>query len=153
MKPVYLSPERLEALKKELQELKTVTTREVAAHIDEAKQQGDLSENAEYHEAKDRMAVIQSRIAELNGLISNAEIISSPEKKSNKVHIGSTIIVQSGEIKKTFTIVGSNEADPGTGKISNESPLGEAFLGHEVGDLVVVTTPARTSEYKILEIQ
>lgn len=151
--PIYISAERLQALKDEFHQLKTVTAREVAAHIDEAKQQGDLSENAEYHEAKERMGFVQGRIAELEHIISNAVVIEEKKKSGNAVHIGATVVVESGGVKRTYTIVGSNEANPSEGKISNESPMGEAFLGHAVGETVEVKTPVKTTQYVILEVK
>lgn len=151
--PIYISTQRLQALKDEFHQLKTVTAREVAQHIDEAKQQGDLSENAEYHEAKERMSFVQGRIAELEYIISNAVIIEDKKKSGNTTHIGSTVVVESDGVKRVYIIVGSNEANPSEGKISNESPLGEAFLGRSVGETVEVKTPIKTAQYIILEVK
>lgn len=149
--PQYLSAQRLQELKDELQNLRTVVMPECAQQIDDAKQQGDLSENAEYHEAKERMAFIQTRMAELEHTISLAHIIEEPAH-TNAVHIGSTVTVMSAEETKQFTIVGSNEAEPSAGKISNESPLGQAFLDRAVGDEVEVVTPAKKVTYRITAI-
>lgn len=151
--PIYLTAARLEELKEEHRKLKTETMREVAIHIDEAKQQGDLSENAEYHEARDRMAFIQTRVVELEHLISSAQIIEERAAGATTVHVGSKIIVETGGAQREFHIVGSTEADPSSGKISNESPLGEAFLDHAVGDSVEVKTPIKTTVYTIISIQ
>ncbi len=151
--PIYLSAERLQELKDEYKKLKFETMREVAGQIDEAKQQGDLSENAEYHEAKDRMAFIQTRVIELEHIISEAQIIPETKKGSGTVHVGSKIIVESAGVQRNFHIVGSAEADPANGKISNESPLGEAFLDEHVGATVEVKTPVKTTVYTIISIE
>lgn len=150
--PNYLSAQRLQELKDELRELKSVTIPKIAQQIDDAKQNGDLSENAEYADAKDRMAFAHGRVAVLDQLLSNAVVIEE-KTAAGAVHVGSTIVVETGSEKRTYTIVGSNEADPTAGKISNESPLGESFLGHKVGETVEVTTPVKTTIYKILEIK
>ncbi len=152
--PKYVSAQRLQELKNELQELKTVTIRKIAQQIDDAKQNGDLSENAEYSDAKERMAFAHGRVLEIETLLSNAVLIEDAvNKEDSTVHIGSTIIVKTGDEQRTYTIVGSNEAEPSNGKISNESPLGEAFLGRSVGDDVEVVTPIKKTLYKILEIK
>lgn len=146
----YLSPEGLEKLKKELHELKTVRRREVANKIETAKALGDLSENAEYHEAKDELAFIEGRVQEIEQVLKNVAIIEGGV--STTVRVGSTLDVESSGKKKTFKIVGSNEADPTQGLISNESPLGNAFLGHSPGDRVEVTAPAGVQIYKIISV-
>lgn len=150
--PQYLSAPRLQELKDELIHLRTVVMPECAQQIDDAKQQGDLSENAEYHEAKERMAFIQTRIAELEHTIALAHIIEEPQN-SHVVHIGSTVTATSADEEKKFSIVGSNEAEPSAGKISNESPLGQAFLDHAVGDEVEVVTPVKKITYRIVAIE
>ena len=147
-----MSAARLQELKDELKELKSVVIPKIAQQIDDAKQNGDLSENAEYSDAKERMAFAHGRVAVLEHLLSNAEIIQE-KIVTTAVNIGSTIIVLTGVEKRTFTIVGSTEADPSAGKISNESPLGEAFLGRLLNDDVEVVTPVKTTRYKILEIK
>jgi transcription elongation factor GreA len=147
----YLSPEGLEKIKLELQNLKTVRRREVAGKIETAKALGDLSENAEYHEAKDELAFIEGRIMEIENILKNFSVIEQ-NASSDIVRIGSTIEVESNGKKKQFTIVGSNEADPTEGKISNESPLGNAFLDHAPGENVSVSTPAGMQQYKIVRI-
>lgn len=146
----YLSPEALAKLRAELQELKMVRRREVAAKIDAAKELGDLSENAEYHSAKDELAFIEGRIKEIEEILKNVEIIT--EGPSESIRVGSTIEVESRGTTKTYKIVGSNEADPIQGMISNESPLGNAFLGHRQGDSVEVTTPAGVQMYLVRSI-
>lgn len=149
---VYLTAEKLEEFKKEYETLKHTTSKEVAVQIDDAKQQGDLSENAEYHEARNRMAFIQMRLAELEHLISEAVVIQEAAQKTT-VQIGSVVEVKIADEKRTYTVVGSQDADPGKGLISNESPLGQAFIGHGVGDEVEVITPVKKTIYKITAIK
>ncbi len=146
----YLSKESLEALKKEYEDVKYVQIPAVANKINEAKQQGDLSENAEYHQAKEEMAWAQGRLLELENIIGNAQIIE--KSKSDKIGLGNTVVVEVNKIEKTYQIVGAQEADPINGKISNESPLGNAFLGHKAGDKVEVRTPAGLQNYEIKEV-
>lgn len=146
----YLSPAGLEKLKQELRELKMVRRREAASKIENAKALGDLSENAEYHDAKDELAFIEGRVQEIESILKNVSIIQS--SSSQVVQIGSTINVEVNGKQKTFKIVGSNEADPLEGMISNESPLGSAFLGHQKKDVVTVTTPGGVQTYTVLSI-
>ena len=150
-KITYISAEGLEKIKAELRELKTVRRRELADRIDAAKALGDLSENAEYHEAKNDLAFLEGRVQQLEDMLKNVSIIEEGTSGGN-VRIGSSVEVELNGKKKTYTIVGSNEADPVTGFISNESPLGDAFLGHSVGDAVEVTTPAGVMTYRIISI-
>ncbi len=148
----YVSAEGLERLKQELRELKTVKRREAAGRIEVAKALGDLSENAEYHEAKDALALLENRIYEIEQILKDAQIIEDQAANTGVVHVGSTVIVEVRGQTRTFTIVGSNEADPATGKISNESPIGISLLGAKVGEVVDVKTPAGTAEYRITKI-
>jgi transcription elongation factor GreA len=148
----YLSKESLEALKKEYADVKYNRIPNVASKINEAKQQGDLSENAEYHQAKEEMAWAQGRLLELDEIINNAQIIEH-EKTGGKINIGNTVKLKVNGIEKNYQIVGAQEADPINGKISNESPLGNAFLGHKAGDKVEVRTPAGMQNYEILEVK
>ncbi len=148
----YVSAEGLERLKQELHELKTVKRREAAGRIEVAKALGDLSENAEYHEAKDALALLENRIFEIETIVKDAQVIEDQTAKKGVVHVGSTVIVEVRNQTKTFTIVGSNEADPASGKISNESPIGLSLLGAKVGEVVDVTTPAGTIEYRIIQV-
>ncbi|HXV26608.1 MAG TPA: transcription elongation factor GreA [Candidatus Paceibacterota bacterium] len=148
----YFSKEGLEKLKEELSWRTGTLRKEIAARIKEAKEQGDLSENAEYSEAKDAQSTNEGRIQELDALLENAVVISS-SSKSGVVNVGSRVKVKTGSDTKEYTIVGASEADPLRGLISNESPLGSAFLGHKKGDKVTVTTPKGTAEYKITEIK
>lgn len=149
----YITAQGLAALQKEFEELKNKKIPDIASHIDEAKQQGDLSENAEYHQAKEEMAWAQGRLQEVRYLLDHAEVMESIQKNHGVVMVGSTIIIKTNATTKTYTIVGQHEASPLQGKISNESPLGESFLGHKVGDEIVVNTPAGKQTYEILEIK
>lgn len=151
-KTQYLTKASLESLQVELEQLKNVKIPEIANKIDEAKQQGDLSENAEYHSAKEDMAWAQGRLMELENLLSNAVIIGS-ETKGEGVSVGQTVVIEIGDKTKEYTIVGPQEADPFAGRISNESPLGQAFLGRSKGDEVEVQTPAGKQIYKIINIK
>ncbi len=148
----YLSAEKLEQLKQELQDLKTTGRREVASRIETAKALGDLSENAEYHEAKDEMALLEGRIHEIETILKNVAVIEEEKGASGVVRVGSTVEVEVRGSRKTFTIVGSNEADPTVGRISNESPIGSALLGAKAGTSVDVKTPAGTMTYDILSV-
>ena len=150
MSKQFLTPEGLKKIEEELATLKE-KRKEIADRIGEAVKLGDLSENAEYHEAKDAQGLNETRIAELEATIKNAEVVEK-SGGTETVGIGSTITVESATGKKEYTIVGSNEADPLKGLISNESPIGEAFLGHRVGDEVEFEAPAGVINYKILSI-
>ena len=147
----YLSPQGLEKLKRELEELKTVERREIAARLEAAKALGDLSENAEYQEAKEAQSLNESQIAELEEMLRNAVVIKKPTDL-NVVQVGATIDVESDLGRETFTIVGSEEASPLEGKISNESPLGKSFLGKKAGETTEIKTPGGMVKYKILKI-
>ncbi len=148
----YVSAEYLEKLKAELHNLKTVQRRELANRIEAAKALGDLSENAEYHEAKDALGFIEGRILEIEDLFKNAVIVEHDAKAGTNVRVGSKVKVKVNGKDKTFEIVGSNEADPLAGKVSNESPIGMALLGTHSGDRVNVKTPTGTTVYEVLEI-
>ena len=150
-KPQYISKEGLEELKKELQELKTGKRREIAQRLQEAKSLGDLSENAEYLEAKESQSALESRILELEEIIKHSRVIEKPTNK-NCVSIGSTVEVKFDGRSREFTIVGSEEANPAEGRISNESPLGKAFLSRKTGEEIEVKTPKGKVRYKILNI-
>src|SRR3989344_1302552 len=146
----YLSPQGLEKLKKELEELKTVERREIASRLEAAKALGDLSENAEYQEAKEAQSLNESQVAELEEMLRNAVVIKKPTDL-NIVQVGATIDVESNMGRETYTIVGSEEADPLQDKISNESPLGKSFLGKKVGETMEIKTPGGVVKYKILK--
>jgi transcription elongation factor GreA len=146
----YVTKEGLEKLKNELSELKNVRRKEVAARIEIAKDMGDLSENAEYNEAKEEQGFVEGRIAELEALVPNAIIIE--RSNSETIGVGSTIRIAANGKEKEYTIVGASEADPVKGKISNESPLGTAFLGKSAGDSVEVRVPSGKIVYHIISI-
>lgn len=149
----YISKDGLAKLQAELLELKTVKRREAADRIEAAKNLGDLSENAEYHEAKDSLGLIEGRISQIEEYTKNIEVIDEAAVATGRVSVGSTVRVRVNEKEKTFIIVGSTEADPIAGKISNESPIGSALLGAHVSDTVGVQTPAGTTRYTVLSIE
>ena len=151
-KPTYLSKDGLDKLRDELEVMLTVKRPEVATRIHDAKEHGDLSENAEYEDAKNEQAFVEGRIQTLEALIKNATIID--EKHSTEhVQIGSTVTVKSGDGSETFTIVGSTEADPAAGRITNVSPVGRALLGGRPGDDVSVATPRGAVPYRIVGVE
>jgi transcription elongation factor GreA len=150
-KPAYLSREGLEKLREELDELVNVRRAEVASRIHEAKEHGDVTENAEYEDAKNEQAFVEGRIQTLSALIKNAVIIDEKHSTSH-VQIGSTVDLEGDLGKERYTIVGSAEASPGDGRISNESPVGRSLLGKKKGDKVVVSVPAGDQVYKITGI-
>ncbi len=150
-KPGYLTRDGLEKLRAELDQLVNVRRPEVAARIHDAKEHGDLAENAEYEDAKNEQAFVEGRIQTLEALIRNAVLIDE-NHSSDHVQIGSTVVVESSDGRETFHIVGSAEADPGSGRISNESPVGRALLGRRPGDEVVVRVPGGDFTYKIVSI-
>ncbi|MSU75293.1 MAG: transcription elongation factor GreA [Candidatus Magasanikbacteria bacterium] len=148
----YVSATSLITLTKERDELKDTKIPEIAKRIDEAKQQGDLSENAEYHQAREDMSWAQGRLQELEQIINNAQIFSHQKNKGGVVALGSNLAVMMNGQTKTYTIVGPHEINPAKGFISNESPLGEAFLGHGEGDEVEVTVPSGKLVYRIVSV-
>ena len=150
-KPTYLSKEGLDKLRVELDEMTSVKRPEVAQRIHDAKEHGDLSENAEYEDAKNEQAFVEGRIQTLEALIKNATLIDE-HTSSDHVQIGSTVKVDGDEGPETFQIVGSAEAKPAAGKISNESPVGRALLGKKKGEKVFVKVPAGDFSYTIIEI-
>ncbi|PIT88796.1 MAG: transcription elongation factor GreA [Candidatus Magasanikbacteria bacterium CG10_big_fil_rev_8_21_14_0_10_36_32] len=149
----YLTESSLKKLKAEYETLKIKKIPEIADRINEAKQQGDLSENAEYHQAKEDMAWAQGRLLELEHIFHISEVIDDSARKSSEVSVGCTVVAELNGKTKEFTIVGQQEANPSKGMISNESPLGDAFIGRKKGDKVEVITPSGPQTYKILEIQ
>ncbi|MCX6782176.1 MAG: transcription elongation factor GreA [Candidatus Magasanikbacteria bacterium] len=149
----YLSKQSHTTLELEYDKLKNDKIPEIANHIDEAKQQGDLSENAEYHQAKEDMAWAQGRLLEIEHLLSNAVIIEEGKTDKKTVSVGDTVLVKFNAKTKEYMIVGPQEADPFAGKISNESPLGNSFIGRTAGDVVEVETPAGKQQYHIVEIK
>ncbi len=148
----YLSQEKYEALKQELSYLKTEVRKEIAESLEYAKSLGDLSENAEYHEARDKQADVEDRIAEIEETLKNTEIISAHH--ANVVEVGTNVSTKRDDgHQEDFAIVGPEEADLPAGKISHESPLGSSLLGHKKGDTITVTTPKGEINYKIIEIK
>ncbi len=154
-KEVALTPEGQVKLENELQHLETVRRREVGERIKEAKEFGDISENSEYDDAKNEQAWVESRIIEINQILAHATIIDAP-KKSDKVTLGSKVEikdVETGDVH-LYQVVGSAEADPTHDRISNESPVGQAIMGHKKGETVEVTTPRGSIiEYVIVSIK
>ena len=149
-----LTYQGLQKLEDELQNLKVVKRKEVAQKIKEAREQGDLSENAEYDAAKDEQRDIEARIEELEKILKNAEVVVEEEADLDKVSIGCSVKILDCEFDEEleYKIVGSTEANSLKGKISNESPVGKALLGKQVGDTVTVETPAGEFSYKVLSI-
>ncbi|MBN2197698.1 transcription elongation factor GreA [Candidatus Wolfebacteria bacterium] len=148
----HFTKEGFEKLKKELEFLKTEGRKDIAERLKKAKEYGDLSENAEYSDAKDAQAKLESRIFELKEIIRDSVLIKKSAQK-DIVSIGATIEVQKGSKSFKYTIVGSREAKPEEYLISNESPLGQAFLGKRVGEIVKIETPNGEVKYKILKIE
>ena len=153
-KKTVLTFEGLKKLEEELHELKVVRRKDVAGKIKEARGQGDLSENAEYDAAKEEQAEIEARIALIEKMLRNAEVIDEEDLDGDTVGLGSTVKVLDMEFDEEveYTIVGSTEADPMGGRISNESPLGVALLYHKEGDTVIVDAPQGQMKYQILGI-
>lgn len=153
-KKVVLTYEGLKKREEELEELKTVRRKEVAEKIKEARGQGDLSENAEYDAAKDEQAEIEARIATLEKMLKNAEVIDDEDVKSDVITIGSRVVVYDKDFDEEteYSIVGSAEADPMQNLISNESPVGRGLLGHKVGELVQIEVPDGVIEFEVRAI-
>ena len=154
-KEYRLSAERYEELKQELTYLKTVREKEVAELIKEARSFGDLSENSEYDEAKNEQGKLYSRIAELDEILSNYTIIEEQERSADVIHVGTTVVVLDLEFDEemTYQVVGSQEADPMNGRISEESPFGKALVGRKAGEDIVVEAPEGSIHYKIVKIE
>ncbi len=151
-KEVRLTKEGLDNLQKELDYLKTTKRDEIAEKIEIARSYGDLSENAEYDEAKNEQAIVEARIAEIDNMLKNAVVIEDVD--TGKVRTGATVVVKNLKMNKeiTYKIVGSNEADPLHGLLSDESPVGLALMDKAPGEVVGVETPAGLIEYQIIEI-
>ena len=145
----------LKKLEDELHDLKVYKRKEVAGKIKEAREQGDLSENAEYDAAKDEQRDIEARIEEIEKILKNAEVVVEDEVDSDKINVGCKVDVYDVEFEEEieFQIVGSTEANSLEGKISNESPVGKALIGASIGDVVEVETPTGVMQYKVLKIQ
>ena len=150
-----LTAEGLKILEDELEDLKVNRRKEVSQKIKEAREQGDLSENAEYDAAKDEQRDIEARIEEIEKILKNAEVVVEDEVDLDKINVGCKVKLIDLEFSEEleYKIVGSTEANSLEGKISNESPVGRALIGHKVGDAVDVETPAGVSSYKILGIE
>ena len=155
-KDVILTPEGLEKLKAELEELTTTKRREVAERIKDAREYGDISENSEYDDAKNEQAMLESRIAALEEKLRSATVVDASELTNDVVQVGSQVKVKDGESGKseTYTIVGSAEANPAEKKLSNESPVGRALIGHKAKEKVKVQLPnGKNRELTIQKIE
>jgi transcription elongation factor GreA len=152
-KKIFVTKEGLEKLQAELKDLSERGRQEIAARIKEAKEFGDLSENSEYHDAKEQQSFIEGRINELKMMLKQASVIDDGNKQKNQVGVGSTVVVEINGGEGQFTIVGSAEADPDQGKISNESPLGQALLDRKVGEEIEVDAPAGKVIYTIKAVR
>ena len=154
MPPTFLTKEGFEKLQDELEYLRTVKRQEVADRLHEAMEGGELIENAEYEAAKNEQAFVEGRIQELEMLLATARVIEDGKgRKADSVQVGSTVTIQEdGYEEETYTIVGAAEADPRDGKISNESPIGKAILGHRAGDDVQVEAPDGSYKVRIIKI-
>lgn len=154
-KETILTPEGLRRLEEEVEHLKTVKRKEVAERIKQAKDFGDLTENSEYEDAKNEQAFVEGRIIQLEGMLRNVKVIDNNEVRRDKVSVGCTVIVKdmtNGE-QVSYMIVGTAEADPDRDRISNESPVGKALLGHKKGETVEIRVPAGTITYSVVDIQ
>jgi transcription elongation factor GreA len=153
-KEIILTRDGLKKLEDELDELKSVHRKEVNERIRQAKEFGDISENAEYEDAKQEQAFVEGRVLKLESMIRNARIIDASDFIADAVHLGATVKVKELASGKTheFVIVGSAEADPKNQRLSNESPVGAALMTHKIGETVEVTTPRGATKYKIESI-
>ena len=148
-----LTPEGRQKLEEELHYLETEKRAEIGERIKVAREFGDISENSEYDDAKNEQAMVEGRIAEITHILSEATVVSTP-KRSNKVNIGSTVTVDMGGKERVFTIVGAAESDVAANKISNESPVGAALIGHKKGDEIEATGPTgRVINMTIIKIE
>ena len=155
MKEVVLTPQGYKKLQAEIEELSTVRRREVAERIRIAREFGDIMENAEYDSAKNDQAHLEARIATLEERLKNARVVTKKEVRSGEVSVGTKVRLRDMGANKTveYHIVGSAEADPAELKLSNESPVGKAIMGHKKGDVVEVAAPRGSMKFKILEIK
>jgi transcription elongation factor GreA len=149
---ILLTPEGLEKIKEEYEELTGKRRQEIALRIQKARELGDLTENAEYDAAREEQAAVEGRIAELEEMIKKAEVVKNSQKHPDKVDVGCKVRVHLEGEDTEFQIVGAPEADPSSGKISHESPLGQALLGKKVGEKIEVDAPVGKLIYKILDI-
>ena len=150
-----LTQDGFEKLKSEIEHLRTIKRREVAERIKEAREFGDISENAEYDHAKNEQAMLEHKIAQLEERLLSARVITKKEISKDAVSVGSHVRLRDMQANKTFEyhIVGSAEANPAENKLSNESPVGKAIIGHKKGDVVEVSAPRGSLKFKILEIK
>jgi transcription elongation factor GreA len=151
-KEFYLTSDGIQKLKEELEDLVGNQRIKIASRLREAKELGDLSENIQWDDAKDQQAFIEGRISEIEHILKHAQLIESP-KNSVNVSLGSTVHVEVEDGRQKYTIVGSTEANPEQGRISNESPIGRALLGKKKGEEVSVEVPSGTITYKITHIE
>jgi len=151
---IYLTAEGAEKLKTELAELKGPRRTEMAQRLRSAIQMGDLSENADYHKAKEDQGFLEGRIKELEYLLHNATIVDVSEVSRDSVQVGTRVTIQEeGEDPETYQMVGASEADPRNGRISNESPIGAALFGKKIGETAIAQTPGGQIKFKILKIE
>ncbi len=153
--PIYLTEEGLHKVKEELEYLITVRRREVAQMIAEAKAEGDISENAGYDEAKTAQGFLEGKIRELENVLKKAQVIAEDETPANVINIGRTVVVREDgtDLEESYTIVGSLEADPLHGRVSNESPMGKALLGKKKGQKAIVESPGGQIIFKINKVE
>src|SRR5437764_1573801 len=152
-RPVLLTKEGLRQLEAELEQLVQVRRGEIAERIRAARDFGDIAENAEYTEAKNEQSLVEGRIQTLEAMVRNAVVIEDEPREAGVVAVGASVTVGTEDGDETYTIVGAAEADPLRGRISNESPLGRALLGHRAGDEVEWTSPSGTSAVKVLSVE
>ncbi len=152
METLYVSQAKLDEMKAELHHMKSVQRHEIANHIERAKELGDLRENADYQQAKEDLAMLETKIIEFNDAILRAKVIEKTD--TDKAQIGSTVTIKAGETgtPRTYTIVGGRESNPQAGHISNESPLGQAILGRKVGEQFEFKAPAGVIVYTVISI-
>ena len=153
-KEIILTDEGLKKLEEELEQLKTVKRKEIAEKIKEALSFGDLSENSEYDEAKNEQAFVEARILQLETTLKNVRVLDDDELNNEIVSVGSKVLLRDIEFDEEveYQIVGSTEADPASGKISDESPVGKGLIGHKIGETVVIEAPVGDIKYEILSI-
>ncbi|MER2600403.1 MAG: transcription elongation factor GreA [Caldilineales bacterium] len=153
--PIYITEEGLRALREELDYLRTEGREQVAQRIGEAKADGDISENAGYDEAKNQQAFLEGRILELEQRLKRAVMIQNHASPADRVDLGRSVTIRElgYDDKETYFIVGSAEANPSNGRISNESPMGRALMGKRIGDHVLVATPSGELEFEIVSVE